>query len=170
MKRSGVCLCLVVLLAACGSLKQQSDTRPELNGVYRAARAIEGALAVGVTYQDFSTLVREFSKELLLARDSARYNSAPKLISSTLDKYAEVLAMYKDSEQVWSLEVREKKYDDALPGLAAKYGVPQAIYQPKDHPYDITVNFEMIRQAIWEQASKLHEQQIPIVYGYTPRK
>jgi hypothetical protein len=145
--------------------------RPELAGVYRSARAIEGALGVGVTYQDFSTLVREFSKELLLARDSARYNLAPKLISSTLDKYAEVLAMYKDSEQVWSLEVRERKYDDALPVLAAKYGVPQAVYESKNSYAGTTkeVNFEMIRQAIWEQTSKLQEQQIAIVYGFTPK-
>lgn len=168
MKWSSLGLCPLLLLSSCAR-QGESSLRPELAGVYRSARSIEGALGVGVTYQDFSTLVREFSKELLLARDSARYNLAPKLISSTLDKYAEVLAMYKDSEQVWSLEVREKKYDDALPSLAAKYGVPQAIYQPKDHPYDITVNFEMIRQAIWEQASKLQEQQIAIAYGFTPK-
>jgi hypothetical protein len=148
----------LLLLSSC--VRQgESGPRPELAGVYRSARAIEGAL------------VREFSKELLLARDSARYNLAPKLISSTLDKYAEVLAMYKDSEQVWSLEVRERKYDDALPVLAAKYGVPQAVYESKNSYAGTTkeVNFEMIRQAIWEQTSKLQEQQIAIVYGFTPK-
>jgi len=65
------------------------DVRPDLRGLYQSARAIEGALGVGVAYGDFGTLIRDMSKELVLARDRAKYGSAtvdPQL-ARLLDKY-----------------------------------------------------------------------------------
>jgi len=164
-------LCVPVLLLFASCSTKQPTTRSELTGVYRAARSIDGALAVGVSYGDFSTLVREFSGELLVARDQIRFDpQANGAVLPVLDKYAEMLAMYKDSEQVWGFEIRQEKYNDALPVLAVKYGVAGAVYDRKDSTYGITstsrnVNYESIRQAIWKKASDIHEHQLAAVYG-----
>jgi hypothetical protein len=170
IKRLTPCFTAFVMLTSCGTPKQQS-TVLELVGVYRAARSIEGALAVGVTYSEFGTLIRKFSTELLLARDQAKFDPVvSRGLTPVLDKYTDLLMMYKDSSTVWGLEL-EKKTNKDLPIIAARYGASSTIREePRSigsyHYKETIADYEVIRQTIWEQAGKLHEQQIAIVYGY----
>ena len=164
-----------LLLSSCAT-QTQTKIRPELAGVYRAERSIEGALAVGVSYPEFGTLVRQFSTELLLARDQARFSPPAYDVTRVLNKYEDLLGMYKDSSTVWGFEIEHASvhtdaHDRYLSMIAEKYGVSQAIRQePKaigSYRYvETTADYETIRQAIWAQAAKLHEQEIAIVYGY----
>jgi hypothetical protein len=171
MKITALSTISLLALTSCARLSRP-DLRPELAGVYRSARSIEGALAAGVTYPDFSMLVREFSTELLLARDNARYNPPSKLIASALDRYADLLSMYKDTEQIWGWEVQDQGAGlHELPVLAVKYGVPEAFELNSSGTRIEKGSPEKLRQAIWQQALKLHEGQIiPIVHGFAPQK
>jgi len=170
MKRLTLCFAAFVMLTSCGTPKQQ-NALPELVGVYHAARSIEGALAVGVTYPEFGTLIRKFSTELILARDQAKFDPPVSPgVTQVLDNYGKLLIMYKDSSTVWGLEL-EKKTNGDLPTIAAKYGASSAIREePRaigSYRYKETIaDYEALRQTIWEQAGRLHEQQIPVVYGY----
>lgn len=173
MKRF-VCATILTLWVA-GCSQNARDVRPELKGVYQAARGIEGALAVGVSYGDFATLVREMSKEMLLARDKAKYASMDSQSAQLLDKYGELLAMYTDSATVWQLQIQGAREHDELAGIAAKYGVPignelkymKTRYMScSDFPSGSSVNpCDRIRETIWAQASKIQEQQTAAVYG-----
>ncbi len=164
------CLIAALALSSCAT-QTQPKLRPELSGVYNSARAIEGALAVGVSYIELENLIRKFSTEMLLARDEAKFDpAANKDLSPVLSKYADLLMMYKDSATVWGLEI-DKKTSPDLSAIAAKYGMPSAIREePRligTYKYkETTADYEAIRQTIWDQAGKLHEQQIAIVYGY----
>ena len=166
-------LCVTILtLWAVGCSQSARAVRPELKGVYHAARAIEGALAVAVTIADFGVLIREMSKELLLARDRAKYATlAPDPdVQKFLVKYGELLDMYKDSAKVWQLQIEDKKYDNDLPGIAAKYGMSSAIGEWKDRRFGTTstekyVDYDRIRQAIWAKASTIQEEQTAEAYG-----
>jgi hypothetical protein len=106
-----------------------------------------------------------------LARDQAKFDPAVSWdLTQALNKYADLLMMYKDSSTVWGLEL-EKKANKDLPNIAAKYGTPSAIREEAKaigsyHYKETIADYEAIRQTIWEQAEKLHEQQIAIVYGY----
>jgi hypothetical protein len=149
------------------------DVDPAIRGVYEASRAIEGALAVGVTYPDFGTLIRDMSKQLLLARDRLKYGAiaSDAAVPKILGKYGELLIMYQDSAKVWQLQIQEKgKYDSELPAIAAKYGVSSAIREWKDRSYGITttekqIDYDRIRQAIWEKSSRVQEEQAAEAYG-----
>jgi hypothetical protein len=169
-KRLIPCITALVMITSCGSLKQQR-TLPELVGVYRATRSIEGALAVGVTYPEFGTLIRTFSTELLLARDRAKFDpEVSRGLAPVLDSYASLLMMYKDSSTVWGFEL-EKKTNEGLRTIAARYGVSSSVREDPRvigsyHYKETIADYEIIRQAIWEQAGKLHEQQIAIGYGH----
>lgn len=164
---------ITALLCAC--LRDKEQPRPEIRSVYRAARTIEAALAVGINLPEFGTLTREMSKEVLLARDQLRFN-APGDASSLkiLEKYGEMLVMYQDSAKVWQLQIQDKKYDPELPAIAARYGMASAIREWKDRSYGITttekrVDYDAIRQAIWSRASKLQEEQVANVFvGISP--
>jgi hypothetical protein len=169
LRRAMIYCGLAVLLASCNGVKEQG-TRPALTGVYKAARSIEGALAVGVTYPEYGTLIRNFSTELLMARDHTRFDMASRDLTAVLDKYTDLLIMYKDSSTVWGLQI-EKKTNVDLSSIAAKYGMSSAIREVPmavgSYKYKETVaDYETIRQTIWERAGKLHEQQLAIVYGY----
>jgi hypothetical protein len=75
---------------------------------YRAGKALEKALAIGVSYKDFDGLLQAFSTELLTTKD--RVISPPE--QTLLEGYTEVLTTYQDSRVLW------KEQDDQ----ALKYG------------------------------------------------
>lgn len=80
--------------------------------MYVAARSIDSALAVGVNYSDFSGLVRSPSREIVLASDRLKYDpTASVSMIPALKAYQDLLSMYKDSEEVWNLQINEKTYD-----------------------------------------------------------
>ena len=73
-----------------------------------------------------------------------------------LDNYAKLLTMYKDSATVWGAELEKKKGGD-LSAIAVKYGASSAIREEPQaigsyHYKETVVDYEAIRQTIWEQA------------------
>jgi hypothetical protein len=156
-------------MSSCSS-QRNTPIRAEVAGVYSAARAIEGALTVGVTYAEFGTMLREFSKELTVARDRLKYDSGVDwTIKPILERYGELLVMYKDSATVWGFQIQDKKYASELPVIAAEYGVSSAVRKEKAGTYvkytETVVDYDTIRQAIWERATKLQDEQVSAVYG-----
>lgn len=126
--------------------------RPELEGVYRSARAVEASLAVGVTLSDFSSLIREMSTQLLLARDQQRFAGIPDPpVGRLLDKYAEILQMYQDSGNLWQCQIQPDKGCPEASLIRAKYSA--TVYDP-----------DALRQIIWTQASKAQETQIRALF------
>ncbi len=80
----------------------------KFEATYQAGKALEKALAIGVSYKDFDGLLQAFSTELLTTKD--RVTSPPD--QTLLEGYTEVLTTYRDSRVLW------KEQDDQ----ALKYG------------------------------------------------
>jgi hypothetical protein len=60
-----------LFLAGCNTLP---TVKPELRPLYESARAVEGALNVGVSYQDFGALLTRMSTQLVLMEDRAKFS------------------------------------------------------------------------------------------------
>jgi hypothetical protein len=109
-------LMLVLSLAGCRELapedtarQQQQQLQKDLDGVYRAGKAIEGALQVGVNPQQFGELLIKMSSEIEIVRDKVRYEPFDKASeAATIDAFAEALQTYKDAYQVWGTYVQAK--------------------------------------------------------------
>ncbi len=157
-------------LAACQPQEPSSSgLRPELTGLYRATRAIEGSISVGVTYSDFSGLLQVLGKELLLAEDNIRFNPAvDRRFAPVINQYRLVLDMYRDSERMWGFEIHKEADDPAIAEIAKRYGLAEAVFDPQrqvDRTTSHIVQYARIRQEIWLQAGKVHEGQISTIFG-----
>ena len=80
----------------------------KFDATYQAGKALEKALAIGVSYKDFDGLLQTFATELLSTKD--RVTTPPE--QTLLEGYTEVLTTYRDSRALW------KEQDDQ----ALKYG------------------------------------------------
>jgi hypothetical protein len=99
-------------LQGCSRTPSNEALRSERFGpLHRAARSIDGAIAVGVTYVRFGELLQVFATELLLATDRAKDDADRALISA----YSEVLDAYKDSAAVWK-QANESSSQDWMKG------------------------------------------------------
>ncbi len=161
---------ILVFASGCTPQKTNTGLRPEIAGPYRATRAIEAALSVGVTYGDFAGLVQSLARELMLASDSVRFDpTIDRRFIPVIERYQRLLAMYHDSEQMWGFEIRKDTYDAAIPAIAQKYGFAGAITEIKHGPpYSYTekvIAYQKIRQGIWEQATRVHEENMSVVFG-----
>src|SRR4051794_15305078 len=84
----------VAILAAtgCGGVD-----RAKLEPCYRAAKEIEGAVGVGLTYSKLGELVQRLNTEVGIARD-AHPNAAE---AKAIDLYAGAVDIYADSLALW---------------------------------------------------------------------
>jgi hypothetical protein len=107
----------------------ERDIQNQMDSVYRAARAIQGATRVGVTEAAFTELENKLSTELLLVSDKARANSVigPSL-QPHIDRYGKILALYVLSDKLWAFNSRRNevlKYcqtgGDSLPEINSRY-------------------------------------------------
>jgi hypothetical protein len=111
------------------------------------------------------------SKQLVLARDQLKYAHAGTnpCAAKILDKYGELLSMYRDSAKVWQLQIQDKKHDSDLPAIALKYGASSAIREWTDRRFGIatkerSIDCDQIRQLIWSKASQIQEEQTAEAY------
>lgn len=110
-----------VLIAACGS----PPIRAELfEPVYRAAKSIQSATTVGVTYAAHGDLLRALAAEIEIVKGRAE---SPEEVAVVADLEKAVEA-YKDSATIFGLKVRHgpviAPYQDIeIVALAKKYGV-----------------------------------------------
>jgi len=155
----------VSLLDSCQT-QQTAPTRVELLDTYRAARAVEAALQIGVSYQDFSQLLLAFSKGLLLLQDRVSVGDVDPNTAAIAKDYAELLTIYKDSAAVWTAEIQKRDWDEQLPVIANKYGVATAVSKRPGSPIPY-VGYEAIRQATWRRASELQVRLTGQVLGRT---
>jgi hypothetical protein len=94
----------------------------KFEAAYRAEKAMEGALSIGVAYKDFDRLLQAFASELLITKD--RVTTPPE--QTLFEGYTEVLTTYQDSRLLWKEQV-----DQAL-----KYGWANA---PERNPEGLIV-------------------------------
>lgn len=132
----------------------------KFENLYRTAKAIQGSIEVGVSYDKFTELLQSLSTELSIANDKAKSEKERELLKS----YSEVLACYHesaivwknriDSDRYWYIPAREIFVEDELKPIVAKYSLPT-----KTHvfPY-MKRKYQTIQgsslQLIWEKAAE----------------
>jgi hypothetical protein len=97
----------VVTITACllvVSCSRRVDQH-KFESVYRAGKAIEGSLAVGVTYMKFTELVQSFATEVSVAKDKAANPAERQLV----ELYGEALTGCTDSLTVWKLKIENPR-------------------------------------------------------------
>jgi hypothetical protein len=94
----------------------------KFEAAYRAGKALERALAIGVAYKDFEGLLQALSSELLITKD--RVTTPPE--QTLLEGYTEVLTTYQDSRVLWKEQTEQ----------ALKYGWANA---PERNPQGLIV-------------------------------
>jgi len=73
-----------------------------VTGVYRAAKAMEGSVGVGVTLLRYRELVQALATEVSIANDRA----ATTLEREMVGHYAAALKAYKDAGTVWEVKLQ----------------------------------------------------------------
>ncbi|MGH6691773.1 MAG: hypothetical protein ACREF4_13965 [Gammaproteobacteria bacterium] len=81
------------------------------DGVYRAAKAVEGATASGVNYVKFSELLQSFTSEIVIVKDKS-LNEADKQL---LALFVEALGHYRVSRSLWELKISVTDYKGDIP-------------------------------------------------------
>jgi hypothetical protein len=120
---------LAVVVVGTATCARQPSLQAKHEPLYRAAKSVEGAIAVGVTYQTFGELLQSLATEVLIAGDRANSDEEKALVAA----YAELLTNYKDSSTIWKHQIESSKYEwakdqivvgDELVPVAAKYKLP----------------------------------------------
>jgi hypothetical protein len=83
-------------------VKQAVIDQKKFETLYRASKAVEGAIGVGVTYQEFGKLLQSFSTELSIANDRPRSPEEQQLVN----RYTEALNVLVDSATVWKKKIQ----------------------------------------------------------------
>lgn len=95
-----VFLCCIVVGCSFGVDKRKFEN------LYRSAKAIEGATAVGVNYQKFGELLQNFATEISIARDQVKSKKEKEMLTV----YFDALTIYKDSATLWEQNIRDSGY------------------------------------------------------------
>jgi hypothetical protein len=138
---------MAFLVSSCGPRFERTKFEP----TYRAGKAIEGAIEVGVNYPKLSELTQTFATELNIATEAAKTESEKEVASA----YAAVLPPLKDSLTVWTVRIREGN-------IFATYGSRELVplmdkYNIKPvHEYKGGQNYdgENALRDIWADATK----------------
>lgn len=145
---------------------QSATNQSKFEGVYRAAKSIQGATASGVSYTRFRELLQALSTELLMVRDHAPFSERETALESL---FAAALNHYENSAAFWTMTSGEtetpiyvyrpgQKPDTALVRLAGLYGIPvhDRIYSPSMR--QSAVQYKAIDrdavQYVWRKASE----------------
>ena len=159
---------LIVALVACkdtGPTRQQTYEK-----LYRAGRAVEGAISVGVSYADLGTLVRELSTEVLIAGDLAKTETDKQMVAA----YRDAMLTYKDSLTVWKGQIESAKYewlegqiplDQEIAPIATKYDLPQRPVTPSFSRNSVIVIPNDALQTIWQAAAQNSDRAIRLYFA-----
>lgn len=133
-KRAAIVFGVLLSLAACG----REIDEEKFESCYRAAKEIQGAIAVGVNYMKFSELLQKLSTETQILKD-VKKTEKEKAIAG---QYDTLLVVYKDSFELWQLKngLGQGQYyvdcgyeNNILPvcqRLQKKYGIALAVEDP----------------------------------------
>ena len=150
-----VWLGIAIHMAASGC---SSDTKPDFRkfeGVYRAAKAVEGATNIGVAPQRLQELLQNLSAEVLIAAEFA----TTKEESLMVREYDEALTAYKDSGVLWKNQLDNGRWAilyrgqivysaDTAP-IAIKYGLATRQDRSEGGSYKFTSIEEDAIQRVW---------------------
>lgn len=162
-----------VLFVGCSSkvVQKQEVDQKQYENLYRAAKAIEGSVAVGVNYQKFGELLQNLSTELSIANDKAKSDNEKEL----LKHYRDALTAYQESATVWKIKIGSARYDwipageiyveDELRPIIAKYSLPTKprVLRATGHKFQ-TISGDAM-QTIWVKAHEHLEKGTKIYYG-----
>jgi hypothetical protein len=98
------------LVGACGKAldpapAKMTVTQSVFTPVYRAAKAIEGAMGPGVTFVKFGELLQGLSTEIAIAKDQQMNEIDKRLIA----KYDDLLSAYKFSAALWKKQIENSE-------------------------------------------------------------
>jgi len=148
-------LSCVILFAACS----QGVDPKKFEDLYRVGKSIEGATAVGVTYQQFGELLQKLATEIAIGTDKAKSEKEKELVRA----YSEVLAAYRDSTAIWKKKIEQVQYGFIPKGkilidklellrIIEKYGLPLESEKGLEYTPEDSI------QEIWGKARKRLEQ------------
>lgn len=155
MRRSVIAvLGLCLFLAELGCSAEEPTPQDTYELLYRAARAVEGAIVVGVTQTQFGEHLQRLSTEVLVATDRSSSVSEIEMVNA----YRDLLATYMDSATLWKHRGEYGWYlfeggstaAVCLP-IADKYGIEPI--KERDH-HDLPASAV---QDVWEVASQKAE-------------
>jgi len=97
--------------------KAKVESAPQINqskfeAVNRAAKAIEGSIAVGINYRNFQASLQALATEILIAKDKMKSQEEKDMLGN----YSEVLSMYKDSLTLWQHKINDRGEYDYITG------------------------------------------------------
>jgi hypothetical protein len=147
MRQPWFAFLLLLFLAGCSQPAAQPAAKPALNrarfdAVYRAGKAIEAAMPIGVDYSHMGELIQRFATELSIAADQADTEQEKEVIAA----YEDGLSAYRDSMTVWGWQLGQRLApyrDERIPTLMKEYSVP---------PNATTGNSDLAVQTIWQTA------------------
>ena len=167
MKKIITLILLSFTLASCNNLSQINQTnKAKFTSVYRAAKEIEGAAKVGVSYNDLTRLTQEFSSEIAIVKDKVSKDEDRNILAM----YEAALECYEDSLTLWNKIIEYKLNEggegapaiiDTLRPLLIKYDI-QLQY---DNNSSITVIPKSALGSIWAEAVKKTNEANDIVLG-----
>ena len=196
MKRKNLIIVFLILLVILVSLdirlrfkqnanksKQQATmtTLPAINekidekkfdNLYRAGKAIISATEVGVNYNKFLELVKNFASEISILRDKRLAESEQRILSF----YEDALKCYEDSlilwraiiehhvDDLWHTTGEDENYLRSLKPMLSKYGI-----EVKEKFSDLGSRNQPVLpensfQTIWSEASKRIESANIVLY------
>jgi hypothetical protein len=158
----------VILLLGCSPMVDQK----KYENLYHAAKAIDGAVAVGVNYQKFGELLQNLSTEISIANDKAKSDIEKEL----LKKYLEVLIAYQESAIVWknNIECAQRGWPQGkipllseIRPIVTKYSLPTETYVFKylKEKSEVTSDSENAIRVIWGKAHEHLEKANKMYFG-----
>jgi hypothetical protein len=137
------------------------QSQSKFENLYRATKAIKGAIAVGVSLNRLSELLQNASTEVLIAQDVAKSENERKLA----DAYRDTLLIYAESTTIWKKQIEDARYDWIPKGevyvtsevapIVAKYALPTSSRKtPYVNREFQTIEGEKSLQALWIKAGE----------------
>lgn len=100
---------IFLLISACSRPTPIAEQKVEIDrgkfdGLYRATKAIDAAVAVSVTNPEFRKLLQAGATELSIAKDRAKTPDEIKVV----DLFSQALSVYRDSLGLWDAQMKEE--------------------------------------------------------------
>lgn len=85
----------------------------KFEALYRAAKAVDAAVAISTNLPRFRELVQNFATDISIAKDRSATTEERKAV----ELFADALATYFDSLQLWQAQLNDRKVDVGLPKI-----------------------------------------------------
>jgi hypothetical protein len=140
-------IALLVPSGSCTSKQLPSDVAP----VYRAARALEASLQIGVNYNRFTEKVDQLATEVDIYEQQVAHVGGS---AEFAKDFRELLTLYSDSAKVWGNDIERGSANENVRKIAIANGVTliPGAYTHESFPFD------ELRQKLWAKAADKQER------------